>query len=89
MATLAQSVARFEQVVQESSKAGAPESQAQQLELLHDIDQHLQLAPAETIKALQTGLEGSLTAALLQVRSAPSHALIPRPSPTRQSGVSP
>lgn len=52
------------------------DSQAAQLELLHDIDVLLRLAPAEEIKAAQSELEKQLMAALLQGPAAPIRHLI-------------
>lgn len=65
---LASAVARFEQVLETSTAAGAPDTQAQQLELLHEIQQQLRLSAQDDIQAVQSKLEGSLTSALLQAR---------------------
>ena len=52
------------------------DSQAQQLELLHEIETALQLCPADEIKSHQADLEKQLTAALLQGPAPPLRHLI-------------
>lgn len=71
MATLAASVASLAAVVSQSG-----DSQAAQLELLHEIELQLRLAPADEIKASQNELEKQLTAALLQGPAPPIRHLI-------------
>ena len=73
MSQLQTAVTQFGSVVQ-SSKGG--DSQAAQLELLHDIEQLLRLGNAEDVKAAQADLEKHLTAALLLGPAPPLRYLI-------------
>ena len=69
MSAFSTAVSRLETVLESSKSAGAPDSQAGQLEVLHEIQMQLRLAPPDDIKAAQTKLESNLTTALLQVRA--------------------
>lgn len=71
MPGLAESVASLGAVVSQSG-----DSQAAQLEVLHDIEVLLRLEPEQAIKESQTELEKHLTAALLQGPAPPIRRLI-------------
>ena len=68
MSAFATSITRLETVLESSKAPGATDSQAGQLEILHDIQVQLRLAPPDDIKASQAKLESALTTALLQAR---------------------
>ena len=69
--SLTTAVASLAAVVSQSG-----DSQAAQLELLHDIEAQLRVAPSEEIKAAQADLEKHLTTALLQGPAPPIRHLI-------------
>lgn len=56
--------------------SGKGDSQAQQLELLHEIELQVRIGPVEELKATQDALEKQLTAALLQGPAPPLRHLI-------------
>lgn len=69
MSQFATAVSRLGAVLESSKASGAPDSQAGQLEILHEIQVQLRLAPPDDIKEAQSKLETNLTTALLQVRA--------------------
>lgn len=62
--------------VLDSSRSAGADSQAQQLELVHQLEEQLRLAPEDDVKAAQGDLEKHLTGALLQSPAPPLRTLI-------------